>query len=311
MELSFLIRRGPFQFLVLSVVVTLVSSTIAAESAVNCDASIKTLSATFTSGFVSGSDFCVIDSDYFVVDTTSQVTLDGCSSTFKNNGDLLVKKGELIFQMNLVNRGFILVESLLRFSYCQFSIDSTVSTTSSGSIIIDSPTTFTSQSLLIGNGTITFASDSIVQGIVDLTGCVEVNTGVDVFFYNATIIQMNLCSVKGNVSSGNSTITLLNIGNLNGGVVTFENGTISTTIKVDKISSGELLFKATNGASTTINDDVSSQFNHDITVDFLEVDFVSNTGMVLLSSSVINHVIVYEHYGVILIESNSTVNNFF
>ncbi|KAL0231555.1 hypothetical protein GEMRC1_010959 [Eukaryota sp. GEM-RC1] len=290
-------------------VVTLISATIAAESPVNCDASIKTLSATFTSGLVSGSDSCVIDSDYFVVDTTSQVTLDGCSSTFKNNEDLLVMKGELIFQMNLVNRGSIIVESLLRFSYCQFSIDNTVSTTSSGSIIIDSPTTFTSQSLLIGNGTITFASDSIVQGIVDLTGCVEVNAGVDVFFYNATIIQMNLCSVKGNVSFGNSTITLLNIGDLNGGVVTFEDGTISTTIKVDKISSGELLFKGINGASTNINDDVSNQFNHDITVDYLEVDFVSSTGKVVLSSSVVNHVFVHEHYGVILIENNSTVNN--
>ncbi|KAL0231063.1 hypothetical protein GEMRC1_010468 [Eukaryota sp. GEM-RC1] len=142
-----------------------------------------------------------------IINIASQVTLDGCSSTFKNNGDLLVMNGTLIFKMNLFNRGSILVESFLRFCYCQFSIDNTVSTTSSGSIIIDSPTTFTSQSLLIGNGTITFASDSIVQGIVDLTGCVEVSTGVDVFFYNATIIQMNLCSVKGNVSFNNSTIT--------------------------------------------------------------------------------------------------------
>ncbi|KAL0246060.1 hypothetical protein GEMRC1_007276 [Eukaryota sp. GEM-RC1] len=224
-------------------VLTLASSTITATSTVTCDASIKSLSATFASGLASGTESCVIDSHSFVVDTSSSVTLDGCSSTFINNDTLLVKKGPLIFQMDLINHGSVHVESLLTFSKCQFSIDKTISTSSDGSIIIDSPTTFTSDSLISGNGTLTFDADSVVNGIVDFDGCVIINEGVEVVFSSATIIHMNLCLVKGNVTLRESSISELNIVHLDGGNVVFEDGTIGTFVDVVRITSGELKFK--------------------------------------------------------------------
>ncbi|KAL0236346.1 hypothetical protein GEMRC1_002928 [Eukaryota sp. GEM-RC1] len=223
-------------------VLTLASSTITATSTVNCDASIKSLSTTFVSGLVSGTDSCVIDSYSLVVDTSSQVTLEGCSSTFINNGTLLVENGQLIFRMDLVNRGSIHVQSSLRFVMCQFSIDKTISTSSDGSIVIDSPTTFTSDSLITGNGTLTFAEDSVVNGVVDFDGCVIINDGVDVVFSEATIIKMNLCSVKGTLSLSDSSISLLNVV-LDGGSIVLDDATTGSVVIVETISSGELQFK--------------------------------------------------------------------